>query len=67
MKKEYKRDELTIIWDPLICIHSGLCMGGLPEVFKPKEKPWILINNETKEKIKQQVLKCPSGALSLKG
>jgi uncharacterized Fe-S cluster protein YjdI len=36
----------------------------LPEVFKPKEKPWITPKDSTTEKIIAQVKKCPSGALS---
>jgi len=36
----------------------------LPEVFKPKEKPWIRPEESTTEKIIVQVTKCPSGALS---
>jgi uncharacterized Fe-S cluster protein YjdI len=36
----------------------------LPEVFKPKEKPWITPEGSTTEKIIAQVKKCPSGALS---
>jgi len=39
---------------------------GLPEVFKPKESPWVQTENATKERIIEQVLKCPSGALSIK-
>jgi hypothetical protein len=36
----------------------------LPEVFKPKEKPWITPEGSTTEKIIAQVKRCPSGALS---
>ena len=66
MKKEYTKDGLTIIWDPEKCTHSGVCAFGLPRVFKPKERPWIQMENADTERIRQQVLKCPSGALSIK-
>jgi uncharacterized Fe-S cluster protein YjdI len=36
----------------------------LPEVFKPKEKPWITTEGSTTEKIVAQVKRYPSGALS---
>ena len=49
---------------PELCIHSGRCVRGLPEVFKPKEKPWITPEGSTTEKIIAQVKRCPSGALS---
>jgi uncharacterized Fe-S cluster protein YjdI len=66
MEKEYKKEDLTIIWNASKCTHSAVCAKGLPSVFKPKERPWIQTENETKERIREQVLKCPSGALSLK-
>ncbi|MES2590113.1 MAG: (4Fe-4S)-binding protein [Bacteroidota bacterium] len=66
MKKEYPKEDITIIWNPEKCIHCGFCAKGLSSVFKPREKPWIQTENDTTENIRQQVLKCPSGALSLK-
>lgn len=62
--KEYSNGEVTIVWKSELCIHSGICARGLPEVFKPKEKPWIDANGATTEVIVNQVKKCPSGALS---
>lgn len=66
MEKEYKKEDVTILWQPEKCIHSGICARGLREVFKPKEKPWVQTENATKEEIVEQVKKCPSGALSIK-
>ncbi len=66
MKKEYTKDEVTIVWDSSICIHSAVCVKGLPNVFKPKEAPWIKMENDTVENIVEQVKKCPSGAISIK-
>lgn len=66
MIKSYKKEELTIQWEPKKCIHSGICARGLPHVFKPREKPWIQTEHEEKELIRAQVLRCPSGALSIK-
>ena len=61
---KYSNGEVTIVWQPGLCIHSGKCFRGLPEVFKPKEKPWITPEGSTTEKIIAQVKRCPSGALS---
>jgi uncharacterized Fe-S cluster protein YjdI len=61
---KYSNGEVTILWRPDLCIHSGNCARGLPEVFKPREKPWIVSGGSTTEKIIEQVKKCPSGALS---
>ncbi|MDT0558325.1 (4Fe-4S)-binding protein [Ichthyenterobacterium sp. W332] len=62
--KEYSNDEVTIVWKPEKCIHSGICVRGLPKVFKPKDRPWITINAATTEDLVNTVKKCPSGALS---
>ena len=62
---KYSNGEVTVVWQPELCIHSGRCFHGLPEVFKPKEKPWITPERSTTEKIIAQVKRCPSGALSI--
>lgn len=62
--KEYTNGEITIIWQPEICVHSGICVKTLPNVYKPKERPWIQIENATTEELIAQIKQCPSGALS---
>lgn len=65
-KKEYSNGELTIIWQPDLCQHSGICVKTLPQVYNPKERPWIKIENATTEELIAQIKMCPSGALSYK-
>lgn len=65
-KKEYSNGEITIIWQPKICQHSGVCVRTLPNVYDPEQKPWIKPENATTEELINQVSKCPSGALSIK-
>ena len=65
MTKTYKKDDISILWQPEKCIHCAVCMNGLSSVFKPTEKPWIQPENGTKEEIIEQVNQCPSGALSI--
>jgi uncharacterized Fe-S cluster protein YjdI len=62
--KKYSNGEVTVVWQPHECIHSGICFRGLNEVFNPKKRPWISLNGSTTDKIVEQVRKCPSGALS---
>jgi uncharacterized Fe-S cluster protein YjdI/CDGSH-type Zn-finger protein len=62
--KKYTNGEVTIVWKPSLCAHSANCFRGLPEVFKPAEKPWITPEGSTTERIVAQVKECPSGALS---
>ncbi len=64
MIKTYSNNEITVVWKPEKCIHSGVCVKTLPQVYNPKVKPWITIENATTEELKAQLLKCPSGALS---
>ena len=64
-KFKYSNGEAAIVWQPELCIHSGRCVHGLPEVFKPKEKPWITPEGSTTEKIIAQVKRCPSGGIEL--
>ncbi|WP_425391050.1 (4Fe-4S)-binding protein [Ekhidna sp.] len=62
--KEYESKELTVIWKPEKCIHSEICYKGLSDVFDPKARPWVNVDGADDQTIKQQVDKCPSGALS---
>lgn len=64
--KEYSNGEITILWKPEKCIHSGICAKTLPKVYNPKERPWITPENATSKELIEQVGKCPSGALSIK-
>jgi uncharacterized Fe-S cluster protein YjdI len=62
--KQYSNGEMTIVWKPSMCTHSGICFRGLGEVFDPRKRPWITPENSTTEKIVEQVKKCPSRALT---
>jgi len=62
--KNFSNGEVTIVWKPDVCIHSGICVRGLPEVFQPKERPWIKPEKASTNKLVDQVKRCPSGALS---
>lgn len=66
MIKEYKKENIAVVWDNSKCIHSAICVKGLPAVFKPRESPWVQVDNASQQQIVEQVKKCPSGALSIK-
>ena len=63
-KNEYSNGELTIIWQPDLCQHSGICVKALPQVYDPQARPWISIENATTEQLIAQIKQCPSKALS---
>lgn len=66
MKKEfeYTNGEITIVWQPEMCQHAGVCVKTLPKVYNPQSRPWISIDNATTSQLIDQINKCPSGALS---
>ncbi|WP_341216772.1 (4Fe-4S)-binding protein [uncultured Wocania sp.] len=63
-KREYTNGDVTVVWEAKKCIHSAICAKGLPDVFRPRVRPWVRINAATTEAIISQVKRCPSGALS---
>jgi uncharacterized Fe-S cluster protein YjdI len=63
-KKEYTNGEVTIVWEADKCIHSGICVKGLPNVFRPKVRPWVNIKGADTTALVNQVKRCPTGALS---
>lgn len=66
LKKEYSNGEVTVVWQSGLCAHSGNCVRNLSSVFRPKEQPWIQVENASSDEIIAAVAKCPSGALSIK-
>ncbi len=62
--KEYSNDEVTVVWEAEKCIHSAICVKGLPNVFDPEAKPWIAIDAASTDALVNQIKQCPSGALS---
>lgn len=65
MTKKYSNGEVTVIWKPELCVHSGICARGLPGVFDPKRRPWVDASAASTREIVDQVKRCPSGALTV--
>lgn len=63
-KHKYTNGDITVLWEPKKCIHAGICVKKLPQVYDPKAKPWIKAENASSEELKEQIEHCPSGALS---
>lgn len=62
--RQYSNGEITVVWQPHLCIHSGVCVRGLPRVFDPRRRPWVILDGFDSKTIVDQVERCPSGALS---
>jgi uncharacterized Fe-S cluster protein YjdI len=60
----YTNGEVTVVWKPEICRHTGICVRGLPGVFDSRRRPWIDTSQSDTFHIVEQIKKCPSGALS---
>ena len=64
--REYSNGEVIVTWKPSLCTHISYCWRELPQVFAPKNRPWVNLEAATTEQIIAQVKRCPSGALSYK-
>ena len=62
----YETDEISVSFDPNVCVHSAVCIRGLPAVFDVKRKHWIRPELATAEQVAEQIKRCPSGALQYK-
>jgi uncharacterized Fe-S cluster protein YjdI len=61
--REYRNERIVVRWEPRLCIHAGVCVRGLPEVFDPGARPWVAIDGATADRIAAVVAGCPTGAL----
>jgi uncharacterized Fe-S cluster protein YjdI len=59
----YEAPHVTVTFDPNVCIHSGACLRGLPDVFDIKRSRWVRPKLASPEAVAAQVASCPSGAL----
>ena len=59
----YETENIVVTFDPNVCIHSGVCVRGLPQVFDVKRKRWVQPESAAADDVAGQITKCPSGAL----
>jgi len=62
--KKYKNDDITVIWQPHLCIHSTVCFAKLPLVFRPSKRPWVDLSKANTDAIIETVDMCPTDALT---
>ena len=57
---------MQVKWNENTCIHAGNCVNGLPSVFKIEDGKFVIDESgASEEAIRDQVSKCPSGALTV--
>lgn len=61
--RTYRTDRIEVEWEPKLCIHAATCFRTLPEVFEPREKPWVRPEAAEADAIGETIMACPSGAL----
>jgi uncharacterized Fe-S cluster protein YjdI len=62
--RTYENGEIRVIWRPDLCAQSGVCVRGLAEAFRSRERPWIDPAGAPSDRIASRVDQCPSGALA---
>jgi len=64
IKKNYSNGEITVVWQPHLCVHAGICFSELPKVFDPSARPWIKLEEGETRDIIDIVDSCPTDALT---
>lgn len=59
----YESSDIVVTFAPDVCIHSGVCLRGQPEVFDVRRKRWVRPELASADEVAAQVRRCPSGAL----
>jgi len=62
--RDYAGAGITVSYDRARCRHVAECVRGLPLVFDPDRRPWIVVANEPDALLVAEVVRrCPTGAL----
>lgn len=61
--RKFRRDEITVTYQPRRCTHVGECLRRAPKVFNTWEQPWVQVENGTVKDIVEAIERCPTGAL----
>jgi CDGSH-type Zn-finger protein/uncharacterized Fe-S cluster protein YjdI len=62
-QRDYETDAIRVHWDSSRCIHTGICLRTLPQVFDVRRRPWVDIDAADADAIADAVSRCPTGAL----
>jgi CDGSH-type Zn-finger protein/uncharacterized Fe-S cluster protein YjdI len=60
---EFDGADIRVTWSSRRCIHAAACVRGLPAVFQPGRKPWVIPERGATDAVAEVVMRCPTGAL----
>lgn len=63
---KYRGKDILVHFGVDRCTHVAECVRGLPSVFAPSRRPWILPDLAEAERVAEVILRCPTGALHFK-
>jgi uncharacterized Fe-S cluster protein YjdI/CDGSH-type Zn-finger protein len=61
--RAYTGDAIEVQWEPRLCIHVRNCVRGLPQVFDPDSRPWVVVDAADADAVAAAIETCPTGAL----
>ena len=62
-RRAYDTDAIRVHWDSVRCIHTGICLRTLPDVFDVNRRPWVELERADADAVADAVERCPTGAL----
>lgn len=62
-RRTYETESIRVHWDSARCMHTGICLRGLPEVFDTQVRPWVDLAGADADSVAETVARCPTGAL----
>jgi uncharacterized Fe-S cluster protein YjdI/CDGSH-type Zn-finger protein len=63
----YENNDLRVMWDATLCIHTGVCLRRSPTVFDVNARPWVDLDGADAQEIAATIRACPTGALRYDG
>jgi uncharacterized Fe-S cluster protein YjdI len=60
---QFSNSEITLTYNPSVCVNAGRCARELSDVFRTSVIPWVDLDGAPSQQIIEQVKRCPSGAL----
>jgi CDGSH-type Zn-finger protein/uncharacterized Fe-S cluster protein YjdI len=62
-ERTYETEAIRVHWDSSRCIHTAICLRGLPSVFDVGRRPWVDLDGADAEAVADAIAGCPTGAL----